>query len=96
MGRVASKFADFLVVTSDNPRGEEPDSIAKEIEAGIETKDYVIILDREQAIKQALSKAGQGDCVLIAGKGHETYQVLKNTTIPFDDREVARRVLCSM
>ncbi len=96
MGRVASRYADYVVVTSDNPRGEEPESIAKEIEAGIETKEYVIILDREQAIRDALSKAKSGDCVLIAGKGHEPYQVFKNTIVPFDDREVVRKLLCSM
>lgn len=95
MGRVASRLADFIVVTSDNPRGEEPEAIASEIVVGIETKDYSVILDREQAIKEALSKAKEGDCVLIAGKGHETYQVLKNTTVALDDREITRKILCS-
>lgn len=94
MGKVASKYADFVVVTSDNPRGEDPKTIAKEIEAGIETKDYSVILDREEAIKEALSKAGQGDCVILAGKGHEAYQIFKDKTVPFDDREVVRKILC--
>lgn len=95
MGRVASRLADFVIVTSDNPRGEEPQTIAQEIVAGIETKDYLVMLNREEAIEEALSKAKEGDCVLIAGKGHETYQVLKNTTIALDDREITRKILCS-
>jgi len=96
MGRVAGELADFIVVTSDNPRSEEPESIAQEIATGIEMKDYTIILDRAEAIKEALSRAKEGDCVLIAGKGHEPYQVLKNTTVAFDDREVTKKILCSM
>lgn len=96
MGRVASEFTDYIIVTSDNPRSEEPESIAKEIVAGIENREHTIILDREQAINEALSKAKEGDCVLIAGKGHETYQVLKDRTVPFDDREVTRKILCLM
>lgn len=96
MGRVASEFTDYIIVTSDNPRSEEPELIAKEIVAGIENREHTIILDREQAINEALSKAKEGDCVLIAGKGHETYQVLKDRTVPFDDREVTRKILCLM
>ncbi|MFH1778519.1 MAG: UDP-N-acetylmuramoyl-L-alanyl-D-glutamate--2,6-diaminopimelate ligase, partial [Candidatus Omnitrophota bacterium] len=96
MGRVASEFTDYIIVTSDNPRSEEPESIAKEIVGGIENREHTIILDREQAINEALSKAKEGDCVLIAGKGHETYQVFKDRTVPFDDREVTRKILCLM
>ncbi|MFA5334526.1 MAG: UDP-N-acetylmuramoyl-L-alanyl-D-glutamate--2,6-diaminopimelate ligase [Candidatus Omnitrophota bacterium] len=93
MGKVAGDTADFVYVTSDNPRSEEPEAIAAMITEGMKGKNYKVILDRAQAIREALSGAGEGDCVLIAGKGHEAYQVLKNTTISFDDREVARKIL---
>lgn len=95
MGKVAGKLADLVIVTSDNPRSEDPRTITEEITAGIETKNYRVTVDRMEAIRQALSAARDGDCVLIAGKGHETYQVLKDTTVAFDDREVARKILCS-
>ena len=93
---MAGKLADLIIVTSDNPRGEDPKMITDEIVVGIESANYRVIVDRMQAIGQALSAARAGDCVLIAGKGHETYQVLKNTTVAFDDREVARKILCSI
>jgi len=93
MGRVASEMADLVYVTSDNPRSEEPAAIAAMITAGIRGKNYKVILDRTQAIAEALAGAQEGDCVLIAGKGHEAYQVLKNTTISYDDREAARKIL---
>ncbi|HPN65790.1 MAG TPA: UDP-N-acetylmuramoyl-L-alanyl-D-glutamate--2,6-diaminopimelate ligase [Candidatus Omnitrophota bacterium] len=93
MGKAASEMADFVYVTSDNPRSEEPEAIAAMITAGIKGGNYKVILDRTQAIKEALDGADDGDCVLIAGKGHEAYQVLKNTTISYDDREVARKIL---
>ncbi len=95
MGRVASKLADFAIVTSDNPRSEDPQAIADEIVAGIESKNYKVILDRASAIKEALSVAREGDCVLIAGKGHEPYQFLKDAVIAFDDREIARKACYS-
>ncbi|MFA5164689.1 MAG: UDP-N-acetylmuramoyl-L-alanyl-D-glutamate--2,6-diaminopimelate ligase [Candidatus Omnitrophota bacterium] len=93
MGKVASEMADFVYVTSDNPRSEEPAAIAAMITGGIKGSNYKVILDRTQAINEALSGAQEGDCVLIAGKGHEAYQVLRNTTISYDDREVARKIL---
>lgn len=93
MGKVAGELADMVIVTSDNPRGEDPKTITDEIAAGIETKNYTIAIDRAEAIRRSLSEARDGDCVLIAGKGHETYQVLMNTTVAFDDREVARKIL---
>lgn len=95
MGKVASEMADSVFVTSDNPRSEEPKAIADEIVAGIRGNNYKVVLDRTLAIGEALSAAGDGDCVVIAGKGHEAYQILKNTTIAYDDREVARNILCS-
>jgi len=94
MGKVASEMADFVIVTSDNPRSEEPQAITGEIAAGIAKKNYKVILERPRAIEEAIAMAKEGDCVLIAGKGHEAYQILKNTTIAFDDREVARKI-CS-
>jgi UDP-N-acetylmuramoyl-L-alanyl-D-glutamate--2,6-diaminopimelate ligase len=95
MGRVAARLSDLVFVTSDNPRSEDPADIAAQIVSGIGTDNYRTVLDRTEAISEALSEARPGDCVLIAGKGHEAYQVLKNTTVSFDDREVARKILCS-
>lgn len=98
MGALAARYADYAVVTSDNPRSEEPDAILKEIETGIKeagaTPDkYTLIVDRKTAIREALNMAQPEDIILIAGKGHETYQILKDKTIDFDDREVAREIL---
>jgi UDP-N-acetylmuramoyl-L-alanyl-D-glutamate--2,6-diaminopimelate ligase len=93
MGRVAGRLADRVYITSDNPRSEDPVDIAAHIEMGVgETHTpYEIIPDRAAAICTALDAAQPGDCVLIAGKGHEAYQMLRDTTIPFDDRHVVRR-----
>jgi UDP-N-acetylmuramoyl-L-alanyl-D-glutamate--2,6-diaminopimelate ligase len=95
MGAVASAFADVCVITSDNPRSEDPGAILEEIRAGaLEGKaECVYDEDRRRAIETALSAAKRGDFVLLAGKGHETYQIFKNRTVPFDDREMAREVL---
>jgi UDP-N-acetylmuramoyl-L-alanyl-D-glutamate--2,6-diaminopimelate ligase len=93
MGRVASELSDFSIITSDNPRSEEPEQIAQEVEAGCINKNYKIILDREEAIKEAMNMAHPGDCILIAGKGHEDYQIFKDKTIHFDDKEVAQKYL---
>ena len=95
MGRVSSGLSDKVFITSDNPRSEEPVDIINQITKGIgrEKNNYVIEIDRFKAINQALKEAQKGDIVLVAGKGHETYQIFKNTTLPFDDREVVRRIL---
>jgi UDP-N-acetylmuramoyl-L-alanyl-D-glutamate--2,6-diaminopimelate ligase len=98
MGEAVLQLADFTVITSDNPRGEDPHQIIEEVETGAKKvwgqgKGYVTILDRGMAIREALSLAGRGDMVVIAGKGHETYQILRDRTIPFDDRLVAREAL---
>ncbi|MDA8204883.1 MAG: UDP-N-acetylmuramoyl-L-alanyl-D-glutamate--2,6-diaminopimelate ligase [Thermaerobacter sp.] len=95
MGEVAGKFSDWTVLTADNPRSEDPVDIIHEIEAGIQAVGgrWQVELDRERAIKLALSQAQPGDVVLIVGKGHETYQIYRDGTIHFDDREVARQVL---
>jgi len=93
MGRVVTELADFAIVTSDNPRSEDPLSIIRDIKKGIEKDNYCVIPERLEAIKQGLARAGEGDVVLVAGKGHENYQVLKYKTIHFDDREAVRLCL---
>ncbi|MDF2533395.1 MAG: UDP-N-acetylmuramoylalanyl-D-glutamate--2,6-diaminopimelate ligase, partial [Clostridia bacterium] len=95
MGEVAGKLSDYCVVTSDNPRSEEPESIINQIEQGISSTncDYICIENRRDAIKYALTIARNDDIVLLAGKGHETYQVLKDGTIHFDEREVIRELI---
>src|SRR6266516_1970070 len=92
MGRIASELADVAIVTSDNPRSEEPQAIIDEIVAGV-TADVEVEPDRAAAIERAISGADEGDVVLIAGKGHEQGQEFADRTTPFDDREVARDVL---
>ncbi|MFA5275893.1 MAG: UDP-N-acetylmuramoyl-L-alanyl-D-glutamate--2,6-diaminopimelate ligase [Candidatus Omnitrophota bacterium] len=93
MGRIVTELADYAFVTSDNPRSEEPEDIAGDIIKGIRKRNYCIILRRKEAIKKSLSLAKSGDIVLIAGKGHETYQVIKNKKIHFDDRETVKSCL---
>ena len=93
MGKVAEKYSDTIIITSDNPRAEEPFAIAKETAAGIKTKEYKIILDRREAIELALAKSNFSDTVLIAGKGHENYQIFKDKKIEFDDQIAAEEYL---
>ena len=94
MGRIAAELADLAVVTSDNPRTENPDKILEDILAGIPPKiDPLVIGDRARAIHTAIMEARPGDGVLIAGKGHEDYQILGTEKIHFDDREQAREAL---
>jgi UDP-N-acetylmuramoyl-L-alanyl-D-glutamate--2,6-diaminopimelate ligase len=95
MGEAAGSLADFVVLTSDNPRSEDPISIMNDALVGLQKtgKAYIAESDRAEAIRKALTDARQGDVVVVAGKGHETYQILKDQTIPFDDREVVRRIL---
>ena len=93
MGRVAATYADRIYVTSDNPRSEPPEAIVAEIETGIGTHPHVAEVDRRAAIHRAIEEAAPGDVVLIAGKGHETYQIIGTQTLPFDDVEVAREAL---
>lgn len=92
MGRAATSLADLAIVTSDNPRSEDPLAIIGEIEVGARQGGgrYVVEPDRREAIARAVREARPGDVVVIAGKGHETYQELADRTIPFDDRVVAR------
>jgi UDP-N-acetylmuramoyl-L-alanyl-D-glutamate--2,6-diaminopimelate ligase len=93
MGRAASEGSDFCIVTSDNPRSEDPATIIREIEAGIVNSRFKSILDRSEAIRAAVQAAGKGDIILIAGKGHENYQQFADRTLDFDDRREARRAL---
>jgi UDP-N-acetylmuramoyl-L-alanyl-D-glutamate--2,6-diaminopimelate ligase len=90
---VADEYADYSIVTSDNPRKEDPEAIIRDIESGFKHKNYLKIVDRRQAIARAISIAQPRDIVLIAGKGHEKYQEFSDHTIPFDDVEVAARAL---
>ena len=93
MGAIAEELADVVIVTSDNPRSEEPQQIITDILAGLKSVNEVIVEpDRELAIKEAHKIARENDVVLIAGKGHEDYQILANETIHFDDREKAREI----
>lgn len=95
MGKAASENADFVVVTSDNPRQEEPGDIIKDILDGFDPgfKDYLTEPDRETAIEKAIHMAGKGDLVVVAGKGHENYQIFKDRTIHFDDYEVVETLV---
>jgi len=95
MGQVAGELSDRIVLTSDNPRSEDPLQIMNDVLVGLRRFDKPIVVepDRATAIQRAIGDAIPGDIVILAGKGHETYQVLKDRTIPFDDRAVAREVL---
>ena len=97
MGQAAAEGSDIVVLTSDNPRSEDPLLIMNDVLVGIRRKDKPTVVepDRAAAIRYAIKSAVAGDLVLIAGKGHETYQIFKDRTIHFDDREVARQVLDS-
>ncbi len=101
MGKIAARYADYTIVTSDNPRTEEPSGILKDIEKGlledgIAAERYTLIEDRKQAIQKAVEMASPDDVVLIAGKGHETYQIIGKQTIDFDDRLIAKEAIRSI
>jgi UDP-N-acetylmuramoyl-L-alanyl-D-glutamate--2,6-diaminopimelate ligase len=98
MGRVASQYSDYCILTTDNPRGEDPWQIIKEVEAGLQEgksfgSGYIIQADRYEAIKLGIELARPGDMVIIAGKGHENYQIFSDYIIPFDDRVVASEII---
>jgi len=99
MGHIASALSNQVVFTSDNPRSEDPESIIKEVEEGVQPENYkktLSIVDRKQAIKTACSLAKQGDIILVAGKGHETYQIIGNERFDFDDFEITSDILTKM
>jgi UDP-N-acetylmuramoyl-L-alanyl-D-glutamate--2,6-diaminopimelate ligase len=94
MGEVAARLADRAYLTSDNPRSEDPQSIADDVLAGVPAgREPLVELDRRRAIRRALEDAAAGDVVVVAGKGHETGQTARGVTVPFDDRVVAREEL---
>ena len=95
MGEIGGKLADFCILTSDNPRNEDPMVILDAIEAGIKPTgcDYIVIENRREAIRYALTHAEPGDVVVLAGKGHETYQDIKGVKHPFDEKVVVRELL---
>lgn len=100
MGEIAGRYSDYCIVTSDNPRSEDPQAIIKDIIPGLsrvkKPDDFMQILDRREAIFYAISQAKTHDCIIIAGKGHENYQILGPEVIPFDDKEVAQEALLSI
>ena len=93
MGRIASRFADYVIVTNDNPRSEDPQSIIDRILQGMQGSSYRVIPDRTEAIRAAIRLAKASDTVLLAGKGHETSQILSDRTVHCDEREIARKIL---
>lgn len=96
MGNIATRLSDLAIITSDNPRDENPDEIIQEIERGIEpqnTNKYLSITDRKQAIRTAIKMAAPKDIILIAGKGHENYQEINGKHFPFDDMKIAKELL---
>ena len=97
MGEAAGRLSDWVIATSDNPRSEDPNTILTNVEVGLLRAGgkYELIADRRSAIFRAITQAAPGDAVLIAGKGHETYQILADGRIHFDDREVAREALAA-
>jgi len=95
MGAIAAQFADYVIVTTDNPRHEDPDAIIREIVAGMQTgrAEHTVIRDRTSAIQEAIRSAGAGDVVVIAGKGHEAYQIVGDDRIPYSDVQVAQEAI---
>lgn len=95
MGEVAGRLADFSIITTDNPRTEEPEAIIHEIEEGIvKTKgNYKVVVDRKEAIREAIEMANRRDIIILAGKGHETYQEINGVKNEFDERKIVKEIL---
>ncbi|MCL2323302.1 MAG: UDP-N-acetylmuramoyl-L-alanyl-D-glutamate--2,6-diaminopimelate ligase [Oscillospiraceae bacterium] len=93
MGEIATSLSDYVYLTSDNPRSEDPMDIISQMESGIKKQNYKIIADRKKAIKEAILNAKPHDVILIAGKGHEDYQVLKTGKIPFDEKSIVKSII---
>lgn len=93
MGEIGGRLAGYCIITSDNPRTEDPAKILEDVEVGVKKTDcpYEKIVDRREAIQKAVAMAEAGDVILIAGKGHETYQIFPDKTIHFDDIEEVRK-----
>jgi UDP-N-acetylmuramoyl-L-alanyl-D-glutamate--2,6-diaminopimelate ligase len=92
MGGIAERLADVVILTSDNPRTEDPERILDEIEVGMSRRDHVRIEDRRAAIAHALGEARDGDVIVLAGKGHETYQIRGGTSYPFDEKTIVHEL----
>jgi len=95
MGKVAGRGAFYSVITSDNPRDEDPITICRQVSRGFERKNFSLVVDRRQAIKRGLQLKGRhaGSCLLVAGKGHEDYQIIKGKKLPFNDKKVIREII---
>jgi len=98
MGKIAGKYSDIVIITSDNPRSEDPYHIMQQIEEGVkqikkDNVEYLLEVDRKRAIEKAIDIANEGDVVLVAGKGHENYQIIGNKRIPFDDKQIIKNIL---
>ncbi|OQB15688.1 MAG: UDP-N-acetylmuramoyl-L-alanyl-D-glutamate--2,6-diaminopimelate ligase [Firmicutes bacterium ADurb.Bin193] len=95
MGKIAGELADYCIITSDNPRSEEPAAIIRDILSGMNnaTAEYIVVENRREAIEVAIRHAMPGDVIILAGKGHETYQILADKTIHFDEREIVYEIL---
>ena len=96
MGRAAEEMADMVVITTDNPRTEDPESIVADIKEGMSGSNYQVILDRKQAIEYAIKEARSGDVVLIAGKGHETYQEINRVFYDCDERTITKEIIAKI
>ena len=91
MAAAATEYSDKVILTSDNPRSEDPEQIIRDMEAGLNTaarRKYMSITDRKEAIRTAVNLAGTEDILLVAGKGHEKYQEIKGVKTPFDDKQI--------
>ena len=98
MGEIAGKLADYSILTSDNPRTEDPFEILEAVESGIRNTNgkYTVIENRREAIRHALETAREGDIVVLAGKGHETYQEINGIKHPFDEKVVVQQLLAEI
>ncbi len=98
MGEISGRIADYTIITSDNPRTEEPEKIVKQIEKGIIKTNgkYECIVDRREAIKKAIEMASKRDLIVLAGKGHEPYQEVDHKIYPFDERLIVREIIEEM
>lgn len=98
MGEISGKIADYTIITSDNPRTEEPEKIIRQIEEGIKKTNgkYECIVDRKEAIKKAIEMANKRDIIVLAGKGHEQYQEINHKTYPFDERAIIHEIISKM
>ena len=95
MGEISGRIADFTIITSDNPRTEDPQKIVEQIEEGIKkTKGkYIVVVDRVEAIKTAIKMADKKDIIVLAGKGHEPYQEINGVKYPFDERVIVNSII---